>query len=102
METYMRSYDGRDMRESGFGIYGTIPPEGGTAFLYRLLIDPDNRRKGHARKLYDGFEQTAKEKGCDKIRVSLDPQLDPGLIKLLEKTGFSLVDKEKLIYEKNI
>jgi ribosomal protein S18 acetylase RimI-like enzyme len=59
------------------------------AYIYYVVVNPDERRKGYGRQIMELLENFAKERGCRQIWLNVMSN-NPGAQKLYENSGFSV------------
>lgn len=71
--------------------FAVLKQEDSTYWLDWLFVDPEERRKGHASKLFDHCERFVQEKGEEKLYVYVHPDNDR-MIRFLRKKGYDALN----------
>jgi GNAT superfamily N-acetyltransferase len=63
------------------------PDEPAVAWLAAMFVEPRRRRAGVGRRLLEAFELWAREHGAAKVKLEVNPALDPA-VSLYERCGY--------------
>ena len=72
------------------GIWWGVDAALGEAFVYYLIVDPPQRRRGHARAALAAVESAARAAGCRTLGLNVFTP-NRGAIALYERAGFAAV-----------
>lgn len=67
------------------------------AYIRRMRVHPDHRRKGYARMIVERLEKTAKANNCKELRLKTST-LQKMAQNFYEKNGFTRMDADKEFY----
>lgn len=70
-------------------------PPAATAELKRMRVDPDHQRRGYGRRVYEGLERRARDRGFTDLALDVTPD-QTGARRLYEAMGFEAVRRESV------
>lgn len=78
-----------------FPLFGVKEVENDEYFISNISIKPDSRGQGLGKFLLTGTEQTARERGFNKISLTVDVE-NTRALSLYERIGFNVIDTVKI------
>jgi ribosomal-protein-alanine N-acetyltransferase len=72
--------------------------DGEAGYVAEIVVAPEHRREGRARRLLLGAFDALRTEGCAEIRLAVHPENDPAR-RLYESLGFEAVGREEEYYE---